>query len=211
MKRAAGPQLRESMTNSPLKPFFLIAGPIVVLHVATLKFLGQPIFCACGQIKLWEGDVLSSGTSQHLADWYSFTHVEHGFLFYLLLRIAAPRLPVTQRLLIAIGLEALWEIAENTPFVINAYRKQALAQGYVGDSIVNSLSDLAMMTLGFVLAALLPVLAIMALALAIEIGLASTIRDNLTLNLLNFFLPMEEVHQWQSGRQGAFALPRPMG
>lgn len=199
MKRGARPSLRETMTNSSLKTFSLIAGPMIVLHVLALRSLGQPLFCRCGEIKLWEGDILSSGTSQHLADWYSFTHIEHGFLFYLLLWIAAPRLPPAQRLLIAIGLESLWEIAENSPFVIQAYRKQALAQGYVGDSIVNSLSDLVMMALGFVLAGLLPVAAIVGLALAIEIGLALTIRDNLTLNILNFLVPLEEVHHWQAG------------
>jgi len=188
------------MTNSPLKTFSLIAAPIVLVHVAALHYFGQPLICTCGQIKFWEGNVLSSGTSQHLADWYSFTHIEHGFLFYFLTWLAAPRLSPVQRLLIAVGVEAGWEVFENTPFVIDAYRKQALAQGYVGDSIVNSLSDLFMMSLGFVMAWRLPVWMVIGLALATETGLALAIRDNLTLNLLNFLYPTEIVQAWQSGQ-----------
>lgn len=187
------------MTNGPLNRFFAIVGAIVLLHAAALHVMGQPLICACGTVKLWEGDVLSSGNSQHLADWYSFTHIEHGFLFYFLTSLAAPRLPPLQRLLLAIGLEATWEIAENTPFVIDAYRQQALAQGYSGDSIVNSLSDLVMMTLGFLLAWRAPARAVIGAVLVVEIGLAVAIRDNLTLNILNFLAPIEAVARWQSG------------
>ncbi len=188
------------MTDRPLKTFSLIAGPIIVLHVVVLHSLGQPLFCRCGRLKLWEGDILSAESSQHLADWYSFTHVEHGFILYFLTWLVAPRIPAARRFLIAIALEALWEIAENSPYVIRAYRREALALGYTGDSIVNSLSDLVMMAVGFVLARFLPVGAVVASALAIEIGLAVAIRDNLSLNLLNFIFPLEEVRLWQSRR-----------
>jgi hypothetical protein len=186
------------MPKASLK-HLVVPALIVAAQTAALYALGQPPICVCGEVKLWEGDVRSSGNSQHLADWYSFTHVEHGFVFYLLTWLVAPRAAPATRLLFAMGAEALWEIAENSPFVIHAYRQQALAQGYVGDSIVNSLSDLAMMTAGFLLAARLPATAIVCLALATEIGLALAIHDNLSLNLLNFIAPIPAVTRWQSG------------
>jgi len=171
----------------------------LVLQAAALRALGLPFLCACGEFKLWEGDVSSSGLSQQLTDWYSFTHVIHGVLFYLLVWFAAPRLSVSQRFLIALALEVGWEILENTPFAIRYYRKQALAQGYAGDSIVNSLVDTLTMALGFFLAWRLPILLVVALSAVLEIGVALSIRDNFTLNVLNFIYPFQFIHRWQSG------------
>jgi hypothetical protein len=187
-------------TKSALTGFPLVALALLAVQAAVLILLfGQPAICACGYVKLWEGDVLSAGTSQHIADWYSFTHIIHGFLFYLLTFALLPKLTVPQRLLIAIGLEAGWEILENAPFFVQLYRRKALAQGYVGDSVLNSLSDVFMMSLGFVLAWRLPVWAVIGLALALEAALAVAVHDNLTLNLLNFIYPLDAVHRWQSG------------
>lgn len=182
-----------------LRNVILIALAALAFQAGVLYALGQPLLCACGHFKLWEGDVTSSGLSQQLTDWYSFTHIVHGILFYLLASIAAPRLPVAQRFLIALALEVGWEIAENTPFAIKFYRKQALAQGYAGDSVVNSLVDTLTMAFGFFLAWRLPVMLIVALLATIEIGLALAIRDNFTLNVLNFIHPFDAVHRWQSG------------
>lgn len=187
------------MANAQLRRFLFLAGLTLGAQVAALFFFGQPAICGCGYVKLWEGDVLSPGTSQHMADWYSLTHVVHGFIFYLLTWLAAPRAPASQRLLLAIGVEALWEILENSSFFVQLYRQQALAQGYTGDSVINSVSDVFMMSIGFVLAWRLPVWAVVGLAAAMEIGLALAIRDNLTLNLLNFIYPTEAIHRWQSG------------
>src|SRR6218665_2408319 len=125
---------------------------LVAIHVTALHTLGQPWIAADGVIRLWESDVHSPRMSQELSDWYSFSHIIHGFLFYGFLKLVAPRLPVPARLLLAMGIEIGWEIAENSPFVINAYRKQALAAGYNGDSILNSVMDVVMMSTGFVLA-----------------------------------------------------------
>jgi len=177
----------------------LIGAILLIVQATALHLLGQSAICTCGYVKLWEGVVTSAGTSQHLSDWYSFTHIIHGFLFYLLLWILFPRLSAPQRLLIALGLEISWEIAENTPYVIQAYRQQALARGYVGDSIINSLSDSCMMMLGFILAWRLPTWSIVVLALMMEIGVAYFIHDNLTLNILNFIHPFDTITQWQSG------------
>ena len=172
---------------------------LVAAQVAALHHLGQPFIAADGVVRLWESDPFSPRMSQELADWYSFSHLIHGFIFYGLLRLAAPRLPVPARLLIAMGVEIGWEIAENSPFVINAYRKQALAAGYAGDSMINSVSDTVMMSCGFLVASRLRTAYVVALAVAFELLTAFTIRDGLALNILNFAVPMQAVHQWQSG------------
>jgi hypothetical protein len=143
--------------------------------------------------------VQSSGNSQHLSDWYTFSHIIHGFIFYFLLSVLFPRLPITKRLLMAMGIEIAWELSENTPWVINKYREQALAQGYTGDSIINSVSDTLAMVFGFILARRLPVWSIILLALLMEVIVGIYIRDNLTLNILNFVHQFEFIRHWQSG------------
>lgn len=178
----------------------LVIAMLFVAQATTLRLLGQPLVCACGYVTLFVADVWSSQMSQQLADWYSFSHIIHGFIFYALLWLVAPRLAVHWRLAIAVGLEASWEIAENTPWVINAYRRQALAQGYVGDSIVNSLMDTVSMMLGFVLAWRLSWKWALALAMAMEVGVAWVIHDNLTLNILGFIHQFDFITAWQSRR-----------
>ncbi len=187
------------MTVSMTRAVLVIA-ILFVAQATTLFLLGQPLICACGYLTLFVVDVRSSQMSQQLADWYTFSHIIHGFIFYGLLRLIAPRLPVHWRLAIAVGLEASWEIAENTPWVIEAYRRQALAQGYVGDSIINSLMDTVSMMLGFVLAWKLPWKWTLALAMAMEVGVAYVIHDNLTLNILGFLHHFDFITAWQSRR-----------
>ena len=173
---------------------------LVGLAVAgILLAMDRPPICPCGTIKLWHGNVQSSENSQHLADWYSFSHIIHGFLFFWLTRWLVPRLPLTTRLLVCMGIEIGWEIAENSPFVINAYRQQALAAGYTGDSIINSVSDVVMMATGFFIASRVKARYVIALALAFEIFTMSMIRDGLALNVLNFAFPIQAIHDWQAG------------
>ena len=179
--------------------FFVIVGGLLAAQAGALYLFGQPPICTCGYIKLWEGVVLSSGNSQHLADWYTPSHIIHGFLFYLFTRLAFPKMPVWKRLLIAIGIEVAWEVIENTPMVIDHYRQQALAQGYTGDSIINSVSDTLMAILGFVLASRLPVSCIVIIAVFLELFVGLSIRDNLTLNVINLIYPFEFISTWQLG------------
>lgn len=171
----------------------------LIVQAGALWALGRPFLCACGEFKLWEGDAASPGLSQQLTDWYSFTHVIHGVLFYFLLRLAAPGLSVGQRFMIALALEVGWEILENTPFAIRHYRKQPPAQNYAGDSIVDSLADTLAMALGFVLAWRLPVLGVIAISVLLEVGVALNIRDNFTLNVLSFIHPFDVIRRWQNG------------
>jgi len=176
--------------------WMLVAGMMLVQAVV-LHLLGRVWICACGTIRLWVGDMHSSELSQQILDWYTPSHVIHGILFYGLLHLLMPRAPVLTRLAIAVGIEAAWEIAENSPAVIEEYRKQATAAGYTGDSILNSLLDTVAMMTGFALARLLPWQATVALALAAEIAVGAIVHDNLTLNILNFIHRFPAIEAWQ--------------
>lgn len=177
----------------------LLAVGVFAIQAAALSAMGRPAICTCGVIRLWVGAVRSPQNSQQLTDWYSFSHIIHGLLLYALLRLAMPRAPFGLRLALAVGIEAAWEIIENTPWVIEHYRQQALAQGYVGDSVVNSLCDTLAAVFGFVLARLLPVWASVALALAMEAFTGFMIHDNLTLNILQLIHPSAAISRWQVG------------
>ncbi|HZX82188.1 MAG TPA: DUF2585 family protein [Reyranella sp.] len=174
---------------------------IMVVQALVLHLMGRVWICSCGTVRVWVGDIWSSELSQQLFDWYTPSHIVHGILFYGLLRLVLPRAPVLVRLAIAVGIEVSWEIAENSPWVIEAYRKQALAAGYTGDSILNSLLDTVAMMTGFAIARLLPWKATVALALAFEIGVGALVRDNLTLNVLNFVHRFPAIEAWQKGAQ----------
>jgi Protein of unknown function (DUF2585) len=174
---------------------------IMVVQALVLHLMGRVWICSCGTVRVWVGDIWSSELSQQLFDWYTPSHIVHGILFYGLLRLVLPRAPVLVRLAIAVGIEVSWEIAENSPWVIEAYRKQALAAGYAGDSILNSLLDTVAMMTGFAIARLLPWKATVALVLALEIGVGAVVRDNLTLNVLNFVHRFPAIEAWQKGAQ----------
>jgi hypothetical protein len=179
--------------------YALIAAGIVAGAALVLALMGRVPICKCGYVKPWHGVVLSSENSQHLSDWYTFSHVIHGVLFFGLLWLVARRWPVGLRLVIATLLEASWEVFENTDFVINRYREATISLDYYGDSIVNSVFDALAMVVGFVAAARLPVWAIIGLALGLEAFTAYLIRDNLTLNIVMLLYPIDAIREWQMG------------
>jgi hypothetical protein len=174
-----------------------LGAAIVAAAALTLWSMGQVPICKCGYVKAWHGIVASSENSQHLSDWYTFSHIIHGFAFHGLLWLAGRRWPLGLRLAMAIGIEAAWEVFENTDFVINRYREVTISLDYYGDSVINSVSDILAMVAGFGLASRLPARATVGLTLALEVFVAYSIRDNLTLNILMLLYPMEAVRQWQ--------------
>ena len=172
---------------------------VMLMLVAAIELtMGRQPMCTCGFISLWHGPV-DSQNSQQISDWYTFTHVLHGIAFYGLLFLAARRLPVPVRLLIAVFLEGAWEIAENSPFIIDRYRTATFSLDYYGDSIVNSVSDVVAMMLGFWMARRFPVWVTAVCVVAVETVLALVIRDNLTLNIIMLIHPVDAIKHWQLG------------
>ena len=178
------------------KPLIIFAVALAAT-LAIMLAMGRPPICTCGTVELW-GEV-GPKQSQMLADWYSPSHIIHGFLFYALLAFAWRSAPVERRFIIALMLEAAWEIAENTPMVIDRYREATIALGYSGDSILNSLSDVTMMAIGFLAARRLPIWASIAVVILLELVPLYAIRDNLTLNIIMLVAPSEAILSWQAG------------
>jgi hypothetical protein len=172
---------------------------LIAVAAATELAMGRHPICTCGTIDLWVGSRDSPKTSQMLLDWYSFSHIAHGLLFYASLWLVARRLPVQWRFLTALAVEVAWELIENTPLVIDRYRAATAALGYSGDSIVNSMSDILMMCLGFLAARKLPVWAAILLLIALELVPLHAIRDNLTLNIWMLLWPNDTIRSWQAG------------
>ena len=172
---------------------------LLLAHAALLHLMGQPLLYEGGYVKLWHGAVVSGENSQHLTDWYTFSHVLHGILFYALLTFLFPRWPLGVRLLAALAIESGWELFENTDLIINRYREQALAQGYFGDSVVNSLGDMLAALGGFLAAWRLPVIGTIILAVALEAGMLYFIRDSLLLNTIQLIHPLDAIAAWQAG------------
>ncbi len=182
-----------------LRHYLMIGTAMIALTAIILLWMGRNPICTCGTVKLWVSEVNSSDNSQHISDWYSLSHIIHGFLFYGLLWLVARSKPVGFRLLLAIVVEAAWEIFENTDMVINRYREATIALGYTGDSVLNSVCDILFMVIGFFFASRAPLWLTVLIAIVFELLAGYVIRDNLTLNVLMLVYPLDAIKAWQGG------------
>jgi hypothetical protein len=187
---------------------FLLRRRVALVAIAPIALVGaiellkgRPPICPCGTIRLWQGAVQSPENSQQIADWYSFSHIIHGFLFYGAGYLAFRDRPALRAwaLPLAVLVEGGWELLENSPLIIDRYREATMALGYSGDSVLNSLCDIGWMAFGFWVAARLPPWWTVALAIGFELMTLAIIRDNLTLNVLMLIAPVAAIKVWQSG------------
>ncbi|WP_028746415.1 DUF2585 domain-containing protein [Rhizobium mesoamericanum] len=191
--------IAEAQTRVRHQTFWFVACLLVLLAQVVVEYLmGRTPICTCGYVKLWEGVVKSSGNSQHLSDWYTPSHIIHGFIFYGVTHLVLRGKPFAARLLLALIIESGWELLENSPIIIDRYRSATISLDYYGDSIINSLMDTVFMMVGFVFASRAPVALTVAIAIFFELLTGYLIRDNLTLNVLMLIWPVDAIKTWQS-------------
>jgi len=194
------------MKNFSLKKYFtksilihILVGVLLIAGMALIEYLnGRIVICKCGYVLAWYNNTNGSGNSQHLSDWYTFSHLIHGLLFYGFLWLVAKRLPVRTRIIIAIIIECGWELLENSPLIIDRYRTVTFALDYYGDSIINSVSDVLAMCAGFLLAKKIRISLSVILIIVLELFAGYMVRDNLTLNVIMLIYPIEAIKVWQS-------------
>lgn len=190
------------MRKLSLKHYIMLSVAVVALAALIMFAMGRIPICKCGFVKFWHGEVFSSQNSQHLTDWYTFSHIIHGFAFYFLFWLIGRKYnwPIGLRLLLAVVVEVGWEVFENTDMVINRYREVTISLDYYGDSIINSVFDMLAMAVGFVMAYKLPAWLIIFLTVAMEVIVGYYIRDNLTLNIIMLVYPNDAILNWQAGK-----------
>lgn len=172
---------------------------ILVLLATGLLALGRVPVCTCGVVTLWSGDIFSNQNSQQLADPYSFSHLEHGLLLFWALRLLWPAGSLEARVVAATAFEAGWELFENTEMVIGRYRENTISLGYYGDSVINSMGDVAFCVAGFMLASRMSGRLAVVSGLALEAILAVLIRDGVILNVIMLIYPIDAIRRWQAG------------
>ncbi|MCF2871637.1 DUF2585 domain-containing protein [Octadecabacter sp. G9-8] len=174
---------------------FAFAGLFII--GGTLWFWGQPLICSCGEIKLWVPSIFDGGNSQHIADWYTLSHILHGVLIALMGRLLFPKLGLEPLFLTAIVTGIGWEVIEHTNWVLAAFRATTINVGYLGDSVLNAVSDYIFMMGGFFAAYTLRIPVVIAGVVALELTAGLLGRDNLTLSTIQLIAPMDAINDWQ--------------
>lgn len=188
----------------PNRTTILVSIGISLVAVLILLAMDRPPICECGYVKLWHGDINSMGNSQHLADWYTPSHIIHGPIFYALGWLLFSKWKIGGEnavrwgLPLAVFLEAAWEVLENTPMVIDRFRSVTANWGYSGDSVLNSFADIGWMAFGFYLAMRLPIKVTIILSIIMEVVAAVVVRDGLTLTVIMLLFPVEAIAEWQA-------------
>jgi len=176
---------------------------IIIIGVAVAvveRFMGRALWGTQGIPGMWSGDIWSEHNSQFLFDPYTFTHVSHGMLLYTIAGLLPWKSSARTTVLYAAAVEGLWEIYENTDFVIQRYRTETISLNYFGDSIVNSMGDILACVAGFIIAGRLKNAQRIALIVCLELILLAWTRDNLTLNILMLIHPSAAIRAWQVAR-----------
>jgi len=188
-------------SSSPRRYWATLAILLSVVATALLLHLeGRLWICACGSIHLWSGQICSANNSQHFLDPYSFTHVLHGFLFFWLIAWLLKRVSGSWQLVIAVAIEGLWEVFENTNFIIDRYRSETAALGYNGDTVINSLGDMVCCLIGFLVARRLGWRRSLIAFAILEVALIVWIKDSLVLEILMLVVPVDAIRSWQMCR-----------
>ena len=187
--------MKLSARSIQLQYLFATLSALLITFLTQYSF-GRTIICKCGYIKIWQSEIWSSENSQHISDWYTFSHIIHGFAFFYISKLFK-RLSLFQTFIIALIIETGWEIIENSSFIINRYRESTLSLDYYGDSILNSSFDILAMVLGFYIAKKIPAKYIIVLIIIMELGVGYWIRDNLTLNIIMLIFPLDSIKNWQ--------------
>lgn len=169
----------------------------VPIIAVTLWAWGQPLICTCGYVQIWVGSVFSSGNSQHIADWYTLSHIVHGLLVVVVARSLFPRLGYAWILGFAVVTGIGWEIIEHTDWVLNKFRATTLNQGYLGDSILNAVADYVFMMGGFFLARVMPTAVSLVIIIVLELTAAIIARDSLVLETIMLVYPVQAIEDWQ--------------
>lgn len=183
--------------NRTLVVYLFASAAILGATALALLSMGRVPYCECGYISLWTGTVNGPENSQQLSDWYTASHFIHGILFFGLLFLIHRKTSIGFRFLLAVILEAGWEILENSSIIIDRYREATLAVGYRGDSVLNSVSDILCMTIGFVFARYMPIWVSVAIVIFLELFVGYMIRDNLALNIIMLIYPLDSILIWQ--------------
>jgi hypothetical protein len=178
--------------------WFIVFLALIAAQAISLYLMGRVPICTCGYVKLFEPGVNTPGNSQHISDWYTPSHIIHGFLFYLAGYLIFRRRSFGFRLTFAAIIEIAWELLENSPIIIDRYRSATIANGYEGDSILNSVMDTVAMAIGFFFASRAPIWLTVLIAIGFELLTGWIIRDNLTLNVLMLVWPVDAIREWQA-------------